>query len=253
MVSDDMSFFITGVHWLDASSDNESFDNLIEAITLNLNATEKQRNRNSAKSLSETARDHGNWYCVIDGESCGPFGIGKMRILISEGDLTPDTLVWDSETDAEGENWRKAADTKIASLFYFHDKYFSQMPSIDIEGETTPFMKSGRSPAENEIARVLTRKNNEIKDAKARAKTKSKAGRRWIRRTFTLIIIIILLNISYNIMRRHYELADLMTPSTPAADNLKNITLSLYGKYRSLPEPVQRVLSSISGIVFFEW
>jgi hypothetical protein len=68
------------------------------------------------------------WYYTKDGATFGPYSNEVMIDLITRGDVTFVTLVWDAETSNAGKDWLYAYDTPLASYF----------TNTGEEGETQP-------------------------------------------------------------------------------------------------------------------
>jgi hypothetical protein len=57
------------------------------------------------------------WYCAYNGQAYGPYGEDRLREMIANGTLTPETYVWNPSACEAGKDWLKAAETEVASLF----------------------------------------------------------------------------------------------------------------------------------------
>ncbi|MDR3320825.1 MAG: RDD family protein [Synergistaceae bacterium] len=57
------------------------------------------------------------WYCAIGGQALGPFPEERLRKMVANGELTPDTFVWSSAAENSGKDWVKAAETELVVIF----------------------------------------------------------------------------------------------------------------------------------------
>jgi ankyrin repeat protein len=55
------------------------------------------------------------WYCALNGQSQGPYSEQTLRGMVANGELTPETPVWN--VDLPGKGWEKASGSGIAVLF----------------------------------------------------------------------------------------------------------------------------------------
>ncbi|MDR1483069.1 MAG: DUF4339 domain-containing protein [Synergistaceae bacterium] len=57
------------------------------------------------------------WYCVINGQTFGPYSKDQLKAKAEKGTITPDTLVQDAGSGECGLIWIKACETEINDVF----------------------------------------------------------------------------------------------------------------------------------------
>jgi hypothetical protein len=57
-----------------------------------------------------------DWYCAVNGLTYGPFSEPLLGDMVKKGQLTFDTLVWNSGPDYADKGWQRALDTELAAL-----------------------------------------------------------------------------------------------------------------------------------------
>lgn len=57
------------------------------------------------------------WYCYINNQQCGPYSEELLFQLVNSGQLTIDTLVYNTDPENAAKGWLKAIDTEISTLF----------------------------------------------------------------------------------------------------------------------------------------
>jgi uncharacterized membrane protein len=87
-----------------------------------------------------------DWHCYINNQAYGPYPENLLRELISKGELTADTYVYNDSPEEASKGWQRAGDTEIAALFLNNSQGTQSPPPIQNQGTTR---LSREAPEEN--------------------------------------------------------------------------------------------------------
>jgi hypothetical protein len=90
-----------------------------------------------------------DWHCYINNQAYGPYPEDLLRELISRGQLTADTYVYNDSLEEAQKGWQRAIDTEIAALFLNNSQGTQHLPPIQNQGTTRVSPETLEENAEN--------------------------------------------------------------------------------------------------------
>jgi uncharacterized membrane protein len=91
------------------------------------------------------------WYCLINGQTFGPYSKDQLKVKAEKGTITPDTLVR-TGLEKGGRNWIRVGETEINDIF---SKYTSASGDSRKTVNSEQYEEENKDDVKNTILKIL--------------------------------------------------------------------------------------------------